>query len=355
MNDIVNVWSSNGELPLDLALRSHNGSIASTLVQHNADVNIRDDDGDTLLHRAIKQEDAFSALFLLDNNCNATLSTRSENDSALHLVAGAPNIEDGVKIAEKLINKNVNINAQNRLGYTALHISIQADNCPIFNLLLSQSSIDLNLKTNDDHVPLYYALLKYESGDDSPHSSYASLLLQRDVQTNAIYPSFLNNNLLQKLIEDGAFNAAVYLCNHMTNINHVNSEGETALHTACLKNAYKVVDKLLQLGANPNMATNDLRQTPLHYAVKGNAIDCIEVFIKIDGANFNARDLNGETPISLALAEGFNNLVPILIKGNADVNVRNGKDFTLLHQAILKEDSKTALFLLDNGADINAK
>lgn len=73
---MVNVWSTSGELPLDLALRAHNASIAATLVQHNADVNIRDAQGETLLHRAIKHEDAFSALFLLDNNCDATLTTR---------------------------------------------------------------------------------------------------------------------------------------------------------------------------------------------------------------------------------------------------------------------------------------
>lgn len=72
-------------------------------------------------------------------------------------------------------------------------------------------------------------------------------------------------------------------------------------------------------------------------------------------ANFNARDGNGDTPLSLALNECFNSLVPLLITGKADVNVRNAKDFTLLHQAILKEDAKTAIFLLDNGADMNAK
>ncbi|XP_044260908.1 rabankyrin-5 [Tribolium madens] len=354
LSDIVNVWSPNGELPLDLALRSHNGSIAATLVQHNADINIRDVQGDTLLHRAIKQEDSFSALFLLENNCNVTLSTRTENDSALHLVAGAPNIEDGSKIAEKLINKNVNVNAQNRLGYTALHIAIQADNRPLFDLLLSQPTLDLNLKTIDEHVPLYYALLKYESGDNSS-DSYASNLIAKNAQTGVLYSSNCDS-LLQKLIEEGAANAAVFLTNHVSNLNHVNSEGESALHIACLKNLSLVVDKLLEMGANANLLTNELRQLALHYAVKNNALDCVEVFIKRDcGANFNARDINGETPISLALNEGFNGLVPVLIKGNADVNVRNGKDFTLLHQAILKEDAKTALFLLDNGADINAK
>lgn len=47
-------------------------------------------------------------------------------------------------------------------------------------------------------------------------------------------------------------------------------------------------------------------------------------------------------------------LVPILIQGGSDVNVRNGQDLTLLHQAILKEDAETAVFLLKQGGDYNA-
>lgn len=70
--------------------------------------------------------------------------------------------------------------------------------------------------------------------------------------------------------------------------------------------------------------------------------------------NLNARDVEGDTPISVALNMGYRDLVPLLIEGGADVNVRNGRDFSLLHQAILKEDPQTALFLLEQGVDINA-
>lgn len=63
---------------------------------------------------------------------------RSENDSSLHLVAGASDLEDSEKIAEKLLNKNANVNGQNKLGYTALHIAIQVDNAAIFDILLQQ-------------------------------------------------------------------------------------------------------------------------------------------------------------------------------------------------------------------------
>lgn len=219
----------------------------------------------------------------------------------------------------------------------------------------------MNLKTTAEHTPLYYALLKYESGlrDDD---NYVLKLTQKDAQSNPVYSESCDN-LLQVLLKEGAHDAAEFLSDLIQNLNHVNINGESALHTVCEKNASKVARKLLKLGANPNLLTNEARQAPLHYAVLNNAEECVRSFIDYNenvdstqvATNFNVRDINGDTPISLALNQGFNNLVPILIDGKADVNVRNGKDFTLLHQAILKEDSKTAIFLLDNGADINAK
>ncbi|XP_017786383.1 PREDICTED: rabankyrin-5-like [Nicrophorus vespilloides] len=356
LSDIVNVWSPNGELPLDMALRCHNGSIAKTLVEHNADIDIRDAAGETLLHRSIKQDDSFSALFLLESKCDATLTTRNENESALHLIAGTNNIEDAIKIAEKLINRNANLNGQNRHGYTALHISIISDNRPVFELLLKQPTLDINLRTSQEHTPLYYAMKKYECGEDS----YALGLLDHDVQSNPVY-SDTCDNLLQVLLLDGANDAALFLLDHTQNYNHANAEGESILHTACSKNSSTFVSKLLELGANPNVLTNVSRRAALHYAVLANAKTCIETFIafnsseKMTSVNFNVRDSEGDTPLSLSLQVGNMELVPILIRGDADVNVRNGKDLTLLHQAIMKEDSTTALFLLDHGADINAK
>lgn len=366
LSDIVNIWSPTGDLPLFLALKSRNSSLASTLLQHNADINIRDNQGETLLHKAIKQDDSFATLFLLENNCDATLTTRNENNSPLHLLASSSNIEDVEKIAVKLINKNVNINAQNRQGFTALHIAIMADNRTLFDILMSQQNIEINVKTADEHTPLYFALLKYESGVDDKEESYAARLIKKEAQTNPIYSENCDN-LMQVLLRYGARKAAVFLAGHTQNLNHVNQNGESALHTACYKDCPELVRVLLKSGANPNALTNESRRTPLHFAVLCNSKDCIEVFIeynegieKEDGctrseANFNVRDIEGDTPLSLALKEGFEELVPVLIRGKGDVNVRNGKDFTLLHQAILKEDARTAIFLLDNGADINAK
>nr|XP_022906435.1 rabankyrin-5 [Onthophagus taurus] len=360
LSDIVNLWGPNNDLPLDLALKAKNESIATTLIQHNADVNIRDPSGDTLLHRAIKNDDDFSALFLLHSNCDATLTTRSENDSALHLLAGSHLMKNSLKIAEKLINRNVNINARNRQGFTALHIAIISDNRNVFDVLLHQENLDLNVLNDQNKTPLYYALRKYEAGQDS-RDSYALQLLEKGAKLD-LDRSDNDDDLLQILLIEKAEKTAMFLLEKTSNINHKNKFGETLLHTACLNDCPQFIDKVLKLGANANLVTFDVNRSPLHYAIDSNSERCIKAFIEFnknvgdtEKVNFNLRDCEGDAPVSYALNLGKKNLVPILIKGGADVNVRNGKDFTLLHQAILKEDSEIALFLLELGADMNAK
>lgn len=237
-----------------------------------------------------------------------------------------------------------------------------ADNRPIFDILLLQPTLELNIRNQLDHTALYYALLKYESGDRD-EQNYATDLLNAGAQSDTV-ESENGNSLLQVLLKECAKDAANFLAPKVANINHVNLNGETALHVAALKNYSSFIKIALYLGASPNLVTMEERQSPLHYCAKGNSTDCINVFIEYNesldkdskmAVNFNARDAEGDTPLSLALSLNHKSLVPILIKGKADVNVRNGKDFTLLHQAILKEDAVTAIFLLDNGADINAK
>lgn len=47
--------------------------------------------------------------------------------------------------------------------------------------------------------------------------------------------------------------------------------------------------------------------------------------------------------------------VSVCVVGGADVNMRDGEGFSLLHQAIIKRDAHTARFLLNHGANIDAK
>lgn len=81
---------------------------------------------------------------------------------------------------------------------TPLHISIQSDNKLLFRQLISNSQVDVNIRSLSQHPPLYYALLKYEAGDVED-DSYAKGLLNNNARTDVVYGE-TGNSLLQLLL-----------------------------------------------------------------------------------------------------------------------------------------------------------
>lgn len=227
----------------------------------------------------------------------------------------------------------------------------------MIDLLLEHSAVDPNLRTSDDKCALQFALMPPYT--DGPPFELAARLIQKGARSS---PSCSDNgnNVLQLLAQSELEDAAVFLC-ESANVNHVNRAGLTALHIACQKGLPKLAKALLAHGASPNIQSGiGEMKTAIHYAVEGKHQSILETFVeaKESGAgespDFNLKTVVGESPLSLALQFGAKDLVSVLIKGGADVNVRNGQDLTLLHQAILKEDAETAVFLLNQSADMNA-
>lgn len=226
--------------------------------------------------------------------------------------------------------------------------------------LLELSTLDTNIRTIDDKCALQLALMPpYTKG---PPFELATKLIEKGAQSNQSVGE-CGDSILQLLIKSKLEDSAIFLSQH-ANVNFVNQAGLTALHLACQNNLPKLVKALLENGASPNIKTGiDEMKTALHYAVEVKSVDVIRVLVDFkDNANdddaekpdFNLKNVDGDSPLSLALQMEAKDLVPILIQGGADVNARNGQDLTLLHQAILKEDAETAVFLLSQGADFNA-
>ena len=75
-----------------------------------------------------------------------------------------------------------------------------------------------------------------------------------------------------------------------------------------------------------------------------------------DGADVNAKNRDGTTPLHTAAARGHKELVELLIANGADVNARRSKyggGYTPLHYAA--RHMEIAALLIANGADVNVK
>lgn len=105
----VNEFDKQDDLPLDLALKTNQDSVANSLIKHEANVNIIDKQGRSLLHRAIERHEKNSVNFLLLNGSIVDIQNRTTEETPLHLLCSqkASYNEKLDEIARLLLEKGI--------------------------------------------------------------------------------------------------------------------------------------------------------------------------------------------------------------------------------------------------------
>jgi ankyrin repeat protein len=126
----------------------------------------------------------------------------------------------------------------------------------------------------------------------------------------------------------------------------------TPLARACENASEAAVTRLLEAGANPNAAqTNGL--TPLMTAARTGNLNVVKALLA-RGANVNAPTVaTHETALMWAVGEGHREIVRALVENGADVHPRAQQAFSPLMAAADNGDIETAKILLAAGAQVN--
>ncbi len=96
--------------------------------------------------------------------------------------------------------------------------------------------------------------------------------------------------------------------------------------------------------------------TALHCAVSTKTISMVNLLVA-QGAEVDARDNNGET-VLFQIADiipEYTDIMLLLLKAGADINAKNTWGRTPLHETAIYGDYLAAQFLIDHGAEVNSK
>lgn len=133
----------------------------------------------------------------------------------------------------------------------------------------------------------------------------------------------------------------------------IDSTTSTALHTATAAGYNSEVARLLKEGADIN-AVDGFGDTPLLIAVTNNKEDIAKILLE-NNANVNLANHLKETPLHIVTKNKESEIVKILLKKGADVHAIDSTGNTPIYNAVKTDQLDIITLLINAGAKITAK
>ncbi len=147
-------------------------------------------------------------------------------------------------------------------------------------------------------------------------------------------------------------------------------KGAPFICSAAFNEQKKVVELLLEFGANPNAKDMSIeyfddfgQRTALHYACEEGCQSIVKLLLEHD-ADPNIQDVKGNTPILEPMREDYNkSIIKLLLKYGADINSRNRQGKTpimvifenLAGNSTDEDELEYIEWILEQGVDLNAE
>ena len=269
------------EAPLTLSSAWNNFMAVYLLLNHGADANIAVANGYTPLHWAVmKGNQNLVKLFLKKN---ALINTQdAEGNSPLHTAVSKGFFD----ITKLLVKKGSNVNLQNKEGRTPLFLGVKNKHEQLIKLLIeNEADVNIGYKKNYTETILV-------RGKDKGRAAWHYVLVKKHLL-----------GLFLKRVKGGRVNVADFGDILRSGWGKDPPEG--------------IIDQILE--------ECDFKEIPgvtvLHIASKeNNEPEIIDLLVK-SGANVNAQDAEGFTPLHMAAIHGNLKIVKKLVDLDADVNI----------------------------------
>ena len=345
--------------PLHFAVKHNQFEICRILIEKGSDVNIpsKCDSAVAPLHLAVNKDVGVDILSLLIKE-EANLEVNDEMScTPLQLLFMEPGPERQFQFEKfkMLLDAGASVNTTAGYGSQPLHGSVKIFHskeceevhdspeiplCLQVTKMLIDKHADVNCVDDALQTPLHFAgdcddvvklLLDNGAPADAKDTNGMTPLLNIARHTSPAFSDVYGNveRFLQKRIK-----SVELLLSFGAEINDINNIGESPLHWLASRPSITtsgMLEALVKFGADINVRTTRM-ETPMHYL-------CIAVRSKEDK--------------DAATASVVKDLVEKMIAFGADIEAEDVNGYTPLGSAILRSDTKVIEILLEKGASIN--
>jgi len=286
---------------------------------------------------------------LLDSG--ADVNAKNEQGETALMVAL---FEEHDKIVVMLLAYGADVNVKNNDGNTAITFASQK----YMEIMLDK--IDWNENRNN----LFFMVSEQIQDDSVDDTDFLRMILDSGANVDTLDEN--GNSVLFYASELGLANTVKILLDSGADVNKKNNSGETALQVAVAYNKPEIVTILLRNRADMN-AKNNSGETALQVAVAYNKPEIVTILQSHEAdmvfmrksleneADMNAKNADGNTTLMLASRDGHAEIVVMLLASGPDMNAKNHDGNTTLMLASREGHAEIVAMLLDSGADMNAK
>ena len=282
--------------------------VRNLVLDHNADVNVKDDKNNTPLHMAaLAGKDEVVFTLINEFGCNVKEDKGFSGRSLLHHAGSA------TLVRSLVLDYNADINAKDDQNNTPLHVAALGGRDEVAFTLINEFGCDI-----------------------TENRGY----LGRSVLHHA-----RSINLVRTLV-----------LHHHADINAKDDENNSPLHVAALFGRDEMVFTLINEFGCDTEERDILGRSLLHHACEGGNVNLVRTLILHHNANIHARDYESNTPLHVATYCGKDEVVLTLLNEFGGIKERGALGMSLLHHAC--EGGNVNLvrsLILHYNVDVNAR
>ncbi|KAG7381507.1 Mitogen-activated protein kinase kinase kinase mlk-1 [Phytophthora pseudosyringae] len=336
-----------GWTPLILASWHGHAAVVRYLLERGAAVDASDRGGSTAVRFAASEGRLDVLMMLAGQGGGANLHVADLNGWTPLLFAS---YGGHVDVVGYLLEHGADVDARDSGGSSSLRFAASEGRMEVVHLLVEVGGARVNQSDGSGWTPLILASWY-------GHMNVVRFLLEHGAQVDVQDAG--GSTALRFAAAEGRLKIAKLLVQHGSAcVNEPEIHGRSPLWFAVKNNHLKVAAWLLQIGADPDIQTDEGSTALMRICRSDNADEnAVKLFLD-HGADVDASDYRGWTPLIHACEAGDpgEGIMEVLLDHGADVNARDSEGTTpLMHLCMAGEpDSGIVHVLTDHGADVNA-